>query len=68
MAVSEQVAALRTARFFAEHSARTHVPAVIELLRRFGAVRLPLPGDGIDAAAHEGDVVPANPPPRRREP
>ena len=68
VAVAERVAALRTARFFAERAARADVPAAIELLRRFGAGKPPLPGDEIDAPASAGDVVLANRPSRGGEP
>lgn len=57
VAVAEKVATLRTARFFAERAARADVPAAIELLRRFGAGKPPLPGDEIDAPEAEGDLV-----------
>lgn len=60
VAVAERVAALRTVRFFQERAARADVPAAIELLRRFGAGKSPLPGDEIDAPARKGDVVLAN--------
>jgi hypothetical protein len=68
VAVAERVAALRTARFFAERAARADVAAAIELLRRFGAGKPPLPGDEIDATAGEGDVVLAHSAPRGHEP
>jgi hypothetical protein len=60
VAVAERVAALRAARFFEERAARADVPGAIELLRRFGAGKPPLPGDEIDAPAVEGDVALAN--------
>ena len=68
VAVAERVAALRTARFFEERAARGDVPAAIELLRRFGAGKPPLPGEEIDAPAGERDVVLADTVPRGREP
>ena len=68
VAVAERVAALRTARFFEERAARANVPAAIELLRRFGAGKPPLPYDEIDAPAGEGEFVLADPAPRGREP
>ena len=68
VAVAERVAALRTVRFFEERAARADIPAAIELLRRFGAGKPPLPGDEIDAPASEDAVVLAHSAPRGREP
>jgi hypothetical protein len=68
VAVAERVAALRTVRFFEERAARADVQAAIELLRRFGAGRPPLPGDEVDAPARQGDVVLADSAPRGRDP
>jgi hypothetical protein len=50
VALAEKLAALRTARFFAERAARADVPAAVELLRRFAAGRTPLPGDELERA------------------
>jgi hypothetical protein len=64
VAVAERIAVLRTVRFFEERAARADVSAAIELLRRFGSGKPPLPGDEIDAPASERDVVLAAAPPR----
>jgi hypothetical protein len=68
VAVAERVAALRTARLFEERAGRADIPAAIELLRRFGAGKPPLPGDEIDAPEGEGDLVLADSASRGREP
>jgi hypothetical protein len=57
VAVAEKIAAVRTARFFEERAARADIPGAIELLRRFGAGKPPLPGDEVDAPEAEGDLV-----------
>jgi hypothetical protein len=57
VAVAEKIAAVRTARFFEERAARADIPGAIELLRRFGAGKAPLPGDEVDAPEAEGDLV-----------
>jgi hypothetical protein len=67
VAVAEKVAALRTARFFAERASRADVPGAIELLRRLGAGKAPLPGDELDAREADGDVVLADSPRRDRK-
>ncbi len=57
VAVAEKVAALRTARYFEERAARADIPGAIELLRRMGHGKPPVPGDELDAPGEEGDII-----------
>ena len=57
VAVAEKGGALRTARFFTERASWADVPGAIELLRRLGAGKPPLPGDELDAREADDDVV-----------
>jgi hypothetical protein len=45
VAVAEKVSALRTESYFAERAAREDVSTALDILRRAGAGRLPMPGD-----------------------
>jgi hypothetical protein len=67
VAVAEKIGALRTARFFADRAARADIPGAIELLRRLGAGKPPLPGDEINAPATDDDLVPAKSSARGRQ-
>jgi hypothetical protein len=67
VAVAQKIVAVRTGRFFAERAARADIPGAIVLLRRFGAGKAPLPGDGVDAPESEGDLVLADTPMRAQD-
>lgn len=60
VAVAEKVAALRTARYFEERAARSDVPGAIELLRRLGAGRPPVPGDELGPASDQDQIIRAD--------
>lgn len=62
VAVAEKLAALRTERYFRERAARADVPAAIELLKRLGQGRPPVPGDEIDRPVGDGEIVRADRP------
>ena len=57
VAVAEKVAALRRARTFEERAARADVPGAIDVLRRMGRGKPPVPGDELDAPADEGEII-----------
>lgn len=45
VAVAEKLSALRTESYFRERPERANLPAALEVLRRAGANREPIPGD-----------------------
>ncbi len=45
VAVAEKLSALRTESYFRERAERANLPAALEVLRRAGADREPIPGD-----------------------
>jgi hypothetical protein len=45
VAVAEKLAALRTESYFRERAERANLPAALEVLRRAGGNREPIPGD-----------------------
>lgn len=45
VAVAEKLSALRTESYFRERAGRADLPAALEVLRRAGADREPIPGD-----------------------
>ena len=47
VAVAEKVSALRTASYIAERAARADIPGALRILRRAGAGRRPMKGDGL---------------------
>ncbi len=57
VAVAEKVAALRTVRYLEERGARSDIPGAIELLRRLGAGRPAVPGDELDRASDEDEII-----------
>ena len=57
VAVAEKLSALRTEAYFRERAARADIPAAIELLRRMGGGKPPLPGDEIDRPLEDGDII-----------
>ena len=57
VAVAEKLSALRTQRYFQERAARADIPGAVELLKRMGRGKPPLPGDEIGRAIRNGDVI-----------
>ncbi|HEY0154262.1 MAG TPA: toxin-antitoxin system HicB family antitoxin [Longimicrobium sp.] len=45
VAVAEKLSALRTESYFRERAERANLPAALEVLRRAGGNRQPVPGD-----------------------